>query len=95
MQKSKFKYTYIIVIILLLGILSGCSAFSSTKLATTPYSSSTLENLKQGREYASAGRYELAREHYLLALASSEGSGATNLITQELQAVDLMIKTQR
>lgn len=55
-----------------------------------------LQNFGAAREYSSAGRYELAREHYLLAYAAA-GDNPTlrDALAKELDAVDLMIRSLR
>lgn len=83
----------------LLIILPGCSSVVSDiqgeQAVVVPYDSQYLLNLQAGREYAANGRYELAREHFLLALASSRNRQTRNLAAQELASVDLMIQTLR
>lgn len=64
-------------------------------MAVVPYDANCLLHLKLGREYVAQGRYELAREHYLMALASSNDSETRELASHELRSVDMMIKTQR
>lgn len=91
-----FKLIYLLVA--LMPIAGGCSYapyFSSDRSAVVQYDQSYLWNLQIGREYAAAGRYELAKEHYLMALAVSNDADTRDLVTHELHAVDLMIKAQR
>ncbi len=80
-------------------LISGCSSIKSyvsdEQVAVVPYDTNCLANMKMGRDYAAQGRYELAREHYLMALAASNDAETRTLVTHELNAVDLMIKTQR
>ncbi len=71
------------------------NSFSSERMAVTPHDPLSLWNLRLGRDYAAAGRYELAKEHYLMALASCNNAESKMLVTHELQAVELMIQTQR
>lgn len=71
------------------------AAFSSDRVAVAPYDENALWNLKQGREYAAQGRYELAKEHYLIALASSNDAATHTVISHELRSVDMAIQTQR
>ncbi len=88
---------------LLLGGCAEVSNFYHTVTETTPSQDvavserppQSLYNFKMGREYAAQGRYELAKEHYLMALASSGDAQTRDLVTHELHAVDLMIQTQR
>jgi hypothetical protein len=48
-----------------------------------------------GRDYAASGRYELAREEYLLALAASSNPEMQRALTLELDGIDMMIKSLR
>jgi hypothetical protein len=87
--------------LLLILASAGCSPgtvlprFSNDRIVIVPHDPNSLWNLKLGREYASSGRYELAKEHYLLALASSSDEETKKLVSHELHAVDLMIQAQR
>ena len=74
--------------------LTGCGGKESA-MGVTNYSPTSLHCLKIGRQYAALGRYELAKEQYLMALVSSNDHELRGVITQELAAVDLMIQTQR
>lgn len=64
-------------------------------IAVSQHTSTSLWNYKMGRDFAAAGRYELAREHYLLALASANTPELKYALSAELQSVDQMIKTLR
>ncbi len=56
----------------------------------------SLENYRMARSYAAAGRYELAREHYLLAYAAAEDDTPLRAaLERELRGIDMMIKTLR
>jgi hypothetical protein len=59
------------------------------------YSDQALHNYKQGQYYASAGRFELAREYYLLALAATDDPDLQDIISRELNAADAAIHIQR
>ncbi len=54
-----------------------------------------VANLQKARAFALNGRYELAREHFLLALAASNDRKNRNMVAEELNSVELMIKTLR
>lgn len=85
------------IFLLLSGSLGGCSwasYFSSDRTAVVQHDQNSLWNMQLGREYAASGRYELAKEHYLMALASST-TETRPVILHELQAVDMMIQAQR
>lgn len=74
----------------------GCSVFSSEKTTVVlPYSPLLLNHLQQARDLVAESRYELAKEQYLMALSASTDVNTTQTVTEELHAVDLMIKTQR
>ena len=95
------KLLQLFTILLLAGILAACSTVSSLsaggrpdRSVVTPHSPTGLLNLQLARQYAAEGRYELAKEHYLLALAASDDHNRDS-IAQELHATDLMIKTLR
>ena len=86
------------VMLLALVLLAGCSKtndFWGDRAVMTNYDANCLWNIQVGREYAAQGRYELAREHFLLALAASDDHETRQLIGHELKSVDTMIKTQR
>ena len=74
---------------------SACgSLFERDATAIVHNSAASVYNLQLGRQYVAEGRYELAREHYLFALAASDEVNK-DMIAQELHAVDLIVKTQR
>lgn len=90
----------------LLCSLSACSWFGSDSgAATGVYAESSdsgpggnevsLLNYRIARDYAADGRYELAREHYLLALAAAGTPELRNSLARELSGVDKMIKSLR
>ncbi len=100
---GKYLTRALLIFPALLSGLSACSWLptvswdktSDAQVGVVPYSPDSLWNLQTGRDYAAAGRYELAREHYLLGLASSNDPAITALLEQELRGVDMMIKTVR
>lgn len=79
------------VSLLAVTLLGACGKEASV----APYDPASLWNMQQARNYTAQGRYELAKEHYLLALAASKESGTRRIISHELQSVDKMIQTQR
>ncbi len=89
------------VILLMLGALLLLAAACSKpmeprqRLAVPPYHEHTISNFTLARLYMSKGRYELAREHLLLALASAREEDMRSRLAQELEAVELMIATKR
>ena len=76
-------------------LASACGSLWGSQSTTVVHNSAaSIHNLQLGRQYIAEGRYELAREHYLFALAASDET-KKDVIAQELHAVDLMVKTQR
>lgn len=76
---------------LALPALAGCGR----QVASVPESDEALHNWHQGRTYQAQGRYELAREHYLLALAAARSDDVRDALTREVDVVDRQIKTLR
>lgn len=79
---------------------AGCSGVSGTQndntlAAAVPYNEVCLHNYQLARYYAVSGRYELAKEHYLLALASAENPYMRGVLASELDGVEKMIYTTR
>lgn len=88
----------------LIPALAGCGLFSSgadknprpgSEVALLAENPVSLNNYRAAREYALAGRYELAREHYLLAYAAAADGPLKDMLERELEAADLMIRTLR
>lgn len=50
---------------------------------------------KKARTYRDEGRFELARQQYLLALSSCHTEEAKTRVQRELQSVELLIRTMR
>ncbi len=84
-------------------LLGGCSLYRKVTgtpppqdVATSERPPQSLYNFKMGREYAAQGRYELAREQYLIAYAGAENDAVMrDAAAREVQAMDMIIKTQR
>ena len=82
-------------------LAAGCASVSSEQqenmaaAAAVPYSAVCLHNYQLAQYYAMAGRYELAKEHYLLALAAAENPRLRGILASELEGVDKMIYTTR
>jgi hypothetical protein len=55
----------------------------------------TMHNWKMARDYERQMRYELARQHYLLALASCRSERTQTQLRRELESIDLQIRTMR
>lgn len=92
------KRLAVLVLPCLLLLAGGCgltSYVSNERMAVTPHDPNCLMHLKKGRDYVAQGRYELAKEHYLMAVAACREGESREVATQELKAVDMMIQTQR
>jgi ABC-type amino acid transport substrate-binding protein len=89
----------LICLALIAVLCASCSSsyFSDNRksAASVSYSDQALHNYKQGQYYASAGRFELAREYYLLALAAADDPDLQDIINRELHAADAAIHIQR
>lgn len=101
----------LVILALSLTTLPGCGIFSDFSSSSsfsffggndsegdthvTGYTPDSLTNYRLGREYAAAGRYELAREHYLIALAAANNQQMQDALVQEINGVDMMIKSLR
>ncbi|MDR0827603.1 MAG: hypothetical protein LBN33_06980 [Desulfovibrio sp.] len=59
------------------------------------YASNCQLNLYQGRAYAAQGRFEMAKEHLLLALAQSTDLETRRVVANELKGVEMSILTLR
>jgi len=55
----------------------------------------TMHHWKLARDYERQMRYELARQHYLLALVSCRSDPTQTQLRRELESVDLQIRTMR
>lgn len=88
--------------------LAGCALFQGdatppergsrpgAAVALTRHNPVSIHNYKTARDYAAQGRYELAREHYLLAYAAAgDDVVLRDALTRELEAVDMMLHTLR
>ncbi len=55
----------------------------------------TIEHWELATKYKGDRRYELARQHYLLALATCNTTELRDTLQRELQIIDLQIRTLR
>ena len=96
----------VLILIVMLLVLSGCDAMKCNKTTTvqrpaeyqvvaSPYSSNSMQNLYIGRQYVSQQRYELAKEHFLLGLASAEHENMREQLVCEITAVNRLLETLR
>ncbi|MDR2695903.1 MAG: hypothetical protein LBC79_05940 [Deltaproteobacteria bacterium] len=73
-------------------VLAAGASAAFDRLADTK---ATMHNWKLARDYERQMRYELARQHYLLALASCRSEPTQTQLRRELEGVDLQIRTMR
>ncbi|MDL2271779.1 hypothetical protein LJC23_01960 [Desulfovibrio sp. OttesenSCG-928-I05] len=90
----------ILALICLCMPLGACAWFAkdddTRTVVTTTHNPVSLAYYKAGRTYSAQGRFELAREQYLLAYAAAEGDPTLrSALEQELQAADMMLRTIR
>lgn len=97
-------FTAIVLAVLLtapLPLLLGCAKepppqpLPRQRFSAPPYHQNTVQNFTLARIYMSRGRFELAREHLLLALASARDENMREQLAFELEAVEKMIATRR
>ncbi len=76
---------------------SAGSAVSSFKNSDKALGDSSIADAywKKARTYRDEGRFELARQQYLLALSSCYTEEAKIRVQRELQSVELLIRTMR
>lgn len=94
-----------VLILMLMLALTGCALKKKEpvtvqrpveyKVVASPYSSNSMQNLYIGRQYVAQQRYELAREHFLLGLASAEHENMREQLVSEITAVNRLIETLR
>ncbi len=60
-----------------------------------PIPEETKHHWELAMDYKYDGRYELARQHFLLALATCNSTELRDTLKRELQSVDLQIRTMR
>jgi len=93
--------TRLLPALLLLAVMAataGCNgllASSRPQPEALPYDGHTLQYTVLARSYRAQGRYELAREHYLRALATAEDATLRSRLAAELDGVDRLLLTQR
>ncbi len=98
--------TRVLILSILVLALTGCSAFRAQevvenprpverRVVASPYSSNSMQNLYIGRQYVAQQRYELAKEHFLLALASAENENMREQLVSEITAVNRLLETLR
>lgn len=75
---------------------TGGAPIAGADIALTQHNPVSLYNYRTAREYSAQGRYELAKEHFLLAYAAAgDDVILRDMLARELESVDLMIRTLR
>jgi hypothetical protein len=89
------KYLSIVLVFMLFAV-GGCSWVKrNPEPQALPYKGTALHNMKLGRGYQAEGRYELARDRFLQALALAEHEDMKDAVIKELEATDKLIRSQR
>lgn len=91
---------YVLILILCFApLLAGCGQKEYKQpgygVATVPYHEQSLQSLMLSRQYMAQGRYELAKQRLLLALAVERDAGMRARLSEELSSADKMIQTMR
>ncbi|MBQ7457003.1 MAG: hypothetical protein IJS54_05330 [Desulfovibrio sp.] len=84
-------------LLLVLFCVSLTPAQSQTLLAMSSQSTRMLEQryLREARAYRAEGRYELARQSYVLALSICTNTKRLEIIRHELDGLELLLRTLR
>jgi len=87
----------LIAALALTAVLGGCgNALAPAPKAPEPVAHDNARlNYALGLEYQAEGRHELAREHFLLALAISRDEEFKNQVAEELEAADKALRSLR
>ncbi|MCR5813992.1 MAG: hypothetical protein K6G15_05835 [Desulfovibrio sp.] len=92
---------------LLICLVFGCPALAAAqsdaslqpgeRLLCASQSTKSLESryLREARKYRSEGRYELARQSYVLALSICSDVNRLAVIRQELDGLEMLLRTLR
>ena len=82
---------------LLCAALASGSAYaaSSEHFDSIRDTQTTQRHWALARDYEKQMRYELARQHYLLALAACRSEASQAQLRRELEGIDLQIRTMR
>lgn len=83
---------YFLAVLLGLTPLAGCAGRDAPVERGPNISEAYVE---QAREYREEGRYELARQSYVLALSTCRSNEDLAIIKRELAGVELLIRTMR
>ncbi|MFV0421344.1 hypothetical protein [Oleidesulfovibrio sp.] len=102
MKKASFIQYGTAVSLLAVLLLSGCSTPADAPPPPPPpaqvvvdYDAQALTSYQQARQFVAQGRFELAREQYLIALAIARNDYMRERLMHELQATELMLRSSR
>lgn len=85
------RIIYLAIATLITVFALGCSQ----KVTVVPYSNDALYNYQAGKAYAAAGRFELAKERFTLAMAANRDPQMQDVLARELNSINMMIETLR
>lgn len=72
------------------------TAMPGAGVTLTDHSALSLYNYRMARAYSAQGRYELAKEHFLMAhAAAGDDALLRDMLAREIEAADMMIRTLR
>ncbi|MDR2727373.1 MAG: hypothetical protein LBC10_05215 [Deltaproteobacteria bacterium] len=83
-----------VLIFLLCLALAGCAKYTA-KYTTVPETGSTLSTWSIARGYQAQGRFEMARQYFVLALANARTPDSQTALRQEIEAVERQIQAMR
>lgn len=83
--------TRMLLLFVLMLFCSGCAQ----RLTTIPDSAEAMANWQTARNFQAQGRYELARQYYVVALAASRSPETQTVLKRELDATERMIQALR
>lgn len=89
----KLMSALFIASLVLFSSLAGCGTRENTRIDRGPNIS--RDYVEKGRQYREDGRFELARQSYLLALSTCRDDADLAIIKRELAGVELEIRTMR
>ena len=93
MRLKQYLLTCVAALMLLGPVaLTGCA---KPQAEAVPYHGYALHNFHLGRKYQAEGRYEMARDRFLQALATAEDTDMRMRLAKEIQAADKLIRLQR
>jgi hypothetical protein len=71
-------------------VLTGCAKYTAVT-----ETGSTLSNWTIARHYQAQGRYEIARQYYVLAIADARTPDSQVALRQEIEAIERQIQAMR